>query len=408
MFQTVIPFRPMRSRGYILLPLLVAATFVLANSATAQYTAPGPKGKASAQTLRVLPMVPHPIDNAAIDSAKQFGGARALPDSFYIAAEKHLSNIKQLSFSGENAEAYLSPDEKHVSFQARSIRKGTETCDQIYTMTIPDGKIVRRVSTGLGRTTCSYYLPSGDRILFASTHNRNFGNCPPPPDQSKGYVWPIYGGFDIFITDTLGQLRGRLTEDDSIYNAEATVSPKGDRIVFTSTSDGDLDLYSMKLDGSDVRRLTDEPGYDGGAFFSPDGSKIIYRASHPTGDELAEYKSLLKEGLVRPHNLEIYVMNADGTDKHQVTHLNAGSFAPYWHPDGHHVIFSSNYADPQHRDFDLFMIDIDGTGLERITYSKDFDGFPVFTRDGKHLIFCSNRNASEPHNTNIFIADWRD
>jgi TolB protein len=387
--------------------LLVIAILSIATHASAQLTGPG-KSQAKGTTLRVVPMVARAMDNAAIDSSRQFGGAKALPDSMMLASEKHLSHITQLTFSGENAEAYLSPDEKHVSFQARSIRKGTETCDQIYTMSIPDGKLVKRVSTGLGRTTCSYYLPSGDQVLFASTHNHNYGNCPPLPDQSKGYVWPIYGGFDIFIADTVGQLRGRLTEQDTVYNAEATVSPKGDRIVFTSTRDGDLELYSMKLDGSDVRRLTNEPGYDGGAFFSPDGSKIVYRASHPKGEELKEYASLLKEGLVRPHNLEIFVMDADGSNKHQVTHLDAASFAPYWHPDGKHIIFSSNYADPQRRDFDLFMIGTDGTGLERITYSKEFDGFPVFTKDGKHLIFCSNRNASEPRSTNIFFADWKD
>ena len=392
---------------------VLLGSFFFIGSAQAQYTAPAhPYGDTTKRTLKLKPLRITPIlkrthDNAMIDSAKQFGGAKPLPKSMYLPEEKHLTNIRQLTFSGENAEAYLSPDEKHVSFQARSITPGTETCDQIYSMTIPDGKTVKRISTGLGRTTCSYYLPSGDRVLFASTHNRNFGNCPPPPDQSKGYVWPIYGGFDIFISDTNGNLKTRLTNDDTVYNAEATVSPVGDRIVFTSTRNGDLDLFSMKVDGSDVRQLTHEPGYDGGAFYSPDGAKIVYRASHPEGDELKEYQSLLKEGLVRPHNLEIYVMNADGSDKRQVTHLNAASFAPYWHPDGKHIIFSSNYADPQRRDFDLYMINIDGTGLERITYSKDFDGFPVFTKDGKHLIFCSNRNGSEPHNTNIFIADWK-
>ena len=392
---------------YLLLFLSVfffpIVTFAQATAPT-QKPADTTKPNYSLTTLRMSPLFVFSMwDNAKVDSAKQFAGIRPLPDSFHYAGEKHLSNIRQLTFEGENAEAYLSPDDKYLCFQAHGTKP--ETCDQIYMMPL-DGSRIRRISQGFGRTTCSYFYPSGDTILFASTHAVYGGACPPPADMSHGYVWPLYRGYDIYLADTTGKPIGRLTNDTSYYDAEATISPKGDRIVFTSTRSGDIDLYSMKLDGTDVKQLTDETGYDGGAFFSPDGKEIVYRASRPQGDELKEYKELLKQGLVKPHQLEIYVMNADGSNKRQVTHLDAASFAPFFLPDGRHIIFASNYKDPKGREFNLFMIKKDGTGLEQITYGGGFNSFPMFTRDGKHLVFCSNRNASHPHNTNIFITDW--
>jgi TolB protein len=393
---------------------LFLASFLFPNIASAQATGPitgaAPKAdttKKHVLTGRMLGMSPiydfSTHDNAAIDMSKQFPGARTLPDSCYYAGEKHLKNIKQLSFEGENAEAYLSPDDKFITFQAHG--KKTGTCDQIYMMPL-DGSRVKRISTGAGRTTCSYFLPGGDKILYSSTQGMYSGSCPPEPDFSKGYVWPLYKAYDIYVADTNGKVLRQITFDTLYYDAESTISPKGDRMVFTSTRSGDIDLYSMKLDGTDPKQLTHEEGYDGGAYYSPDGSEIVYRASRPTGDELTEYRDLLKQGLVKPTKLEIYVMNADGSNKRQVTHLGAASFSPYWLPDGEHIIFSSNYLDPKGRNFDLFMIDKDGTGLERITYGGGFNSFPMFTRDGKKLVFCSNRNGSHPHNTNIFVADW--
>src|ERR1035437_3444168 len=224
--------------------------------------------------------------------------------------------------------------------------------------------------------------------------------------MSHGYVWPIYAGYDIYLADKQGNQIGQLTKNENFYDAEATVSPVGDRIVFTSTRSGDIDLWSMKLDGTDLKQLTTEEGYDGGAYYSPDGKEIVYRASRPQGEALTEYRALLKQGLVKPTELEIWVMNADGTNKRQVTHLGAASFAPYFLPDGKRIIFSSNYMDKKRRSFDLFTIDKDGKHLEQITTGGGFNSFPMFTRDGKHLVFCSNRNASHPHNTNIFVADW--
>jgi Tol biopolymer transport system component len=394
----------------LLLLLFVSIWGGLPSETLAQYTAPAPDTTKKSEhhySLRDVKVAFLPIqdDNSRITVDSQFAGAKALPPSLVNSKEKHLTNIRQLTFGGENAEAYLSPDEKHISFQARSLVDGA--CDQIFTMTL-DGKDVERVSSGHGKTTCSYYLPSGDKVLYASTEAAYAGACPPEPDRSHGYVWSLDPAYDIYVRDTNGTLIGRLTDNSSYYDAEATVSPKGDRIVFTSTRSGDVDLYSMNIDGSDVKQLTDEEGYDGGAFFSQDGSKIVYRASRPVNDELKEYRDLLKQGLIKPHTLELYTMNADGSNKKQVTHSNAASFAPFFFPDAKRIIFSSNMDDPAGREFELYMINTDGSGLERLTYSPGFDGFPIFTADGKHLIFCSNRNSTHPHETNIFIADWVD
>ncbi len=339
-----------------------------------------------------------------IDSAKQFRGPQPLPDSCYYPGEKHLKNIRQYTFEGENAEAYLSPDDKYISFQAHG--KNPNTCDQIYWMPF-DGSYVKRISPGTGRTTCSYIYPGDGVVLYASTMAM-YDACPPQPDFSNGYVWPLYKGYDIYLSDTNGTLVARLMKDTEYYDAEATIAPDGRHIVFTSTRSGDIDLFSMNLNGTGIKQLTHEEGYDGGAFYSPDSKEIVYRASRPKGKGLKEYRELLKQGLVKPHTLEIYVMNADGSRKRQVTHLGGASFAPFFAPDGQHIIFSSNYLDPNGRNFDLFMIKKDGTGLERITYGGGFNSFPMFTKDGKHLIFCSNRNGSHPHNTNIFVADWVD
>jgi len=320
---------------------------------------------------------------------------------------KHLKNVRQLTFGGQNAEAYFSIDDKQLIFQHQG--EGVP-CDQIYTMPVdtPDGKPAtpKLVSTGKGKTTCSYFYPAGDRILFSSTHAAS-PDCPPRPDYSHGYVWPVHNTYQVYTAKPNGSDLKQLTNAPG-YNAESTITRDGKHIVFTSSRNGNLDIFTMNADGSNVKQLTHELGYNGGPFWSYDGKKIVYRAEHPTTPEaIADFKDLLAQNLIRPGNLELWVMDADGSHKHQVTHNGAANFGPYWFPDGKRIIFASNMADPKNgRDFDLFVINEDGTGLERVTYHPDFDGFPMFTSDGKRLVWASNRNGTQPHETNIFLADW--
>ena len=335
--------------------------------------------------------------------------------SLAFPGERHLHNVRQLTFGGQNAEAYFSADDKFLIFQHQDLASSQSSgvrfpCDQIFTIPVdtPDGKPATPtlVSNGKGRTTCGYFFPTGDRILYSSTFAAS-AECPPKPDYSRGYVWPIYDAYEIYTAKRDGSDLRRLTNSPG-YDAETTISRDGKKLVFTSMRNGDLDIYTMNADGTNDRQLTHELGYDGGPFFSYDGTKIVYRAQHPrTPQEVADYKDLLSRGLIRPGNLEIWVMDADGGHKHQVTHNGAANFAPFWHPDGKRIIFASNVADPKNaRDFDLYIINEDGTGLDRITYYPDFDAFPMFTSDGERLVWASNRNGTVPHETNIFIADW--
>ena len=320
-----------------------------------------------------------------------------------VAEEKHLANITQLTFGGENAEAYFSSNGQKLIFQSKRDHLG---CDQIFTMN-SDGSDVKMVSTGTGRTTCSYFHRGGSKIIYSSTHHEK-RECPPNPDFSQGYVWAIYPTYDIFAANPDGSGLRRMTTTRG-YDAEATISPDGRKIVFTSTRDGDLDIYTMDINGKNVRRLTTELGYDGGPFFSPDGRRIVYRAFHPKTDaEIKRYKERLSNDLIEPNNFEIWVMDSDGSNKKQVTNLGAASFAPFFMPDGKRIIFATNYfaEDSRKRNFELAAIGADGTGLERITFNESFDGFPMFSPDGKKLVFASNRNAAKTGDTNVFIADW--
>lgn len=317
--------------------------------------------------------------------------------------EKHFANVKQLTFGGENAEAYWSADSKQLTLQSTH---GDYKCDQIFTINVDDPKEMKLISTGKGRTTCSYFFPDGKRILFASTHEAK-ADCPAPPDMSQGYVWAVYPDYDIYTATPDGKDIKPLTKAPG-YDAEATISHDGKKIVFTSTRDGDLDLYVMDADGSNVKRLTNEPGYDGGAFFSPDGKQIVYRGFHPVGDDLKEYQDLLKKNLVKPSKMDLFIMDADGSNKRQLTTMGAASFCPFFTNDGQKIIFASNFGDKEkHRNFDLYMVNAeDGTGLERITFYDGFDGFPMFSPDGKKIVWASNRNGKVKGETNIFVADW--
>ena len=315
--------------------------------------------------------------------------------------ERHLRNIEQLTDGGENAEAYFSHDGKRLIFQ--STRDG-RSCDQQYVMRI-DGSHVQRVSSGLGKTTCGYFM-NGDRRIFFASREALEKDCPPRPDPSKGYVWRL-DPFDIYVAHADGSHARRLT-NFGVYSAEGVLSPDGKQIVFTSLKDGDLDIYVMNVDGTNVRQLTHQLGYDGGPWWSPDGKQIVYRANHPqTPEAIATYKDLLAQRLVRPNKMDIWIMNADGSNQHQITNLGAASFGPSWTPDGRKIIFSSNHhTDPKLGNFDLFLINPDGSGIEQITTASTFDGFPMFSPDGKKIVWASNRHDTNPHETNIFIADW--
>lgn len=339
---------------------------------------------------------------AAATLSQDKPSAPAAPASMVFAGEeKFLSNVRQLTFGGQNAEAYWSADGKQIIFQSND--EGRLPCDQIFVMNA-DGSGKRMVSNGKGKTTCSYFFPSGSRILYGSSF-RAAAACPAPPDRSRGYAWAL-DDYDIYTARPDGSDIRSLFSSPA-YDAEATVSRDGKKIVFTSARDGDLEIYSMNADGSGVARLTHAPGYDGGPFYSDDGKRIVYRADHPGNPEdLARYQQNLARGVYAPKGLEIRIMNADGSADHAVTSNGAANFAPYFFPDGRRIIFSSNAGDPSGRDFDLTIVNLDGTGLTQVTHSPDFDGFPMFNSDGTRLVFASNRNGKQPRETNIFVADW--
>ena len=335
-------------------------------------------------------------------------------DQILTSAEAdHLKNVRQLTFGGDNAEAYFSFDGSHLSFQSNNKAWGLK-CDQIFSMKINDaaGDSTYRpamISTGQGRTTCSYYMPDGKHILYASTHEGGV-ECPrePPPRADHKYLWSVYPTYDIYVADIQGKIQKQLTNTPG-YDAEATVSPDGKKIVFTSDRSGDLELWTMNIDGTDQRQVTNGLGYDGGAFFSPDSKRLVFRSSRPKTDSaINEYTSLLKQGLVAPTEMEIYTCNTDGTDLKQITHLGKANWAPYFHPSGKKIIFSSNHKSQRGYDFHLYMIDMESGGIEQITTESIFNAFAMFSPDGKHLVFSSNRNNNGTRDTNVFVAEWVD
>ncbi len=336
--------------------------------------------------------------------------------SFFItmlmaAQEKHLKNLTRLTNGGDNAEAYFSPDGKSVSFQSNNKNWGLH-CDQIFKMDLKDAAKdslykPKLISTGKGRTTCSYIMPNGKDVLYASTHLAG-DSCPPTVEIKGKYLWAVYHSFDIFVSDKKGKVIKQLTNAEG-YDAEATISPKGDKIVFTSIRSGDLELWTMDIDGKNQKQITTGLGYDGGAFFSSDGKRLVFRSSRPkTEKEIKEYKELLSKNLVAPTNMEIYTCNVDGSDLKQVTNLGKANWAPFFHPNGKKIIFSTNHHSKKGYDFQLFMINDDGTGLEQITNESIFNAFPMFSSDGKKLIFSSNRKNHGTRDTNLFIAEWVD
>ncbi len=332
-------------------------------------------------------------------------------DSLIMPGENHFKHIRQMTNGGDNAEAYWSFDDQKLIFQAKNDAWGA-ACDRIYVTGWEDtwhDSPAPMISNGKGRTTCAYFLPGDSTVLYASTHLA-MDTCPPVPERGHGgkYVWPIYPTFDIFVADLNGNILRQLTDSPG-YDAEATVSPKGDKIVFTSDRSGDLELYVMNIDGSDLVQVTNTLGYDGGAFFSPDGTQLVWRASRPTSKEdIKEYKDLLAKGLVEPTDMELFVANIDGSDAHQVTKLGKANWCPFFHPNGKKILFASNHATERGFPFNLYLINVDGTGLEQVTAEDTFSAFPVFSNNGKYLAFSSNRNNGGTRDTNLFIAEWQD
>jgi len=338
--------------------------------------------------------------------AKGKGGVPIPPtaqraDSLIRPGETHFAKLWQLTFGGENAEAYWSSDGTKLIFQ--STRDGYP-CDRQYVLDLETGE-TKLVSTGTGRVTCGYFFDHDRRILYASTHLGS-EQCPQPPDQSHGYVWALTPDYDIFTANADGSSLQRLTHTPG-YDAEATVSVDGQWIVFTSVRDGDLELYSMRTDGTQLKRLTDHPGYDGGAFYSRDGKWICFRASSPTGEALAAYQGLLRQGMVRPSDMDLYVMKADGSARRRITDKPGASFAPYFTPDGRSIVYSSNWETPRGRNFDLFLVGLKGGEPTPVTRDPEFDGFPMFSPDGRWLVFCSNRGGKVRGETNVFLAEWK-
>lgn len=329
--------------------------------------------------------------------------------SIVSAQNNNMKNVRQLTHGGDNAEAYFSPDGRYLTMQVTDPERGVP-CDQIYMLDLskdnPDYKDLKLISTGEGRTTCSFFMPDGKHILYASTHKDDKA-CPPPAEHINGkYIWPIYPGFDIFVADLNGKIVQQLTNDPG-YDAEAVLSPDGKKIAFTSLRSGDLEIYTMNVDGTNVKQITFGLGYDGGAFFSHDGKKLVFRSSRPkTPEDIQEYKDLLAKGLVMPTNMEIYTCNIDGSNLKQITHLGKANWSPYFLPDDSRIIFSSNHHSNHGFDFQLFTIDTNGRDLRQVTYESQFNAFPMFSPDGNHISFSSNRNYDKPKETDVFIADW--
>lgn len=334
-----------------------------------------------------------------------------IADTLHYPEETHFKNLRQLTFGGDNAEAYFSYDGKYLIFQKTYAKEGIP-CDQIYIGKIPtkpeEPFVPKLVSTGTGRTTCAYWLPDGKHFVYASTHLGS-KDCPPVPDRSKygnKYIWPLYPSYDIFLADTNGVIVKQLTNAKG-YDAEATISPDGKKMIYTSDKDGDLELYIMDLKTGKEKRITHDIGYDGGAWFSPDGKKIIWRASRPkTAEEISSYKELLAEHLVAPTNMEVFTANADGSNIKQITSLGQANWAPIFMPDSKRILFASNHEYRRGFPFNLYMMNGDGSNRVKISRDKGFDAFAMFSYDGKKIVFCSNRNNGGTRDTNIFVADW--
>lgn len=358
--------------------------------------------------MKIITIVSLSLLWLSCSSSRQANQTTPVYDTLAYPEEIHFKNLKQLTFGGENAEAYWSQDGRSVVFQRTAPKDGL-LCDQIFIADVKEGRLVnhRMVSTGKGRTTCGFFTANGKHIVYASTHESS-DDCPPLPDRSQHgnkYIWPVYDSYDIYMADRNGKIVKKLTDTPG-YDAEATLSPDGKKMVFTSMRNGDLDLYMMDLESGATKQITTELGYDGGAWFSHDGKQIVWRASRPsTVEAIQEYKELLQQGLVAPTQMEVFIANADGSHARQITNLGQANWAPNFLPDGR-IIFCSNHEFKRGFPFNMYIINPDGSGLQKISHDSTFDAFPMISYDGKKIIFSSNRHNGGSHDTNIFIADW--
>ncbi len=258
-------------------------------------------------------------------------------DTLRFAGESHLRNIRQLTFGGNNAEAYWSFNNNQLIFQSDWNKINRQPCDQIFKMNVDgspqeNGKQYSLISTGKGRTTCSYFLNNG-KVVYASTHESG-DKCPESEMFAAGrYVWPLHKSYEIYIANNDGTDPKILIGGEG-YDAEATVSPDGKYVIFTSTRSGDLELWRYEIKTKKYLQLTNILGYDGGAFFSRDSKHIVWRASRPQGLEAESYKKLLADGYVEPKELNIFMADIDGKNAKQVTKLPGANWAPFFHPDG--------------------------------------------------------------------------
>ena len=306
--------------------------------------------------------------------------------------QRSLKNIKQITFPSmgfeKAGEAYFSPNGENIVFQA--VPKG-EKQYQIYVMNLNEG-VPHMVSTGKGACTCAYFRPDGKKIIFASSHEDPALNNPEYNGETPGYKrdggeysWAFTPYMNIYEANPDGsELKALTTGPD--YHAECAYSSDGSRIVFACNKDGTMNLYIMNADGTDEKQVTyTNFCYNGGSFFSPDGSQIIFRA-----DRQAR------------HYLQIYVINSDGTNERQLTNNQAVNWAPYWHPNGKIIAFTTSLHGHAH--YEIYGMNIETGAVCRLTHNASFDGLPVFSLDGQHMMWTSKRG---PDNTcQIFLADF--
>jgi len=358
---------------------------------------------------------------APAPAGSKFGQGRAEPagpmrrvDHLIEKGEAHFKHLWQVTSGGENTRPRWSPDGDQIAYQFSNLALGIE-CDLVRVQDLDTGRL-DRVSSGNGVSNVGGYLKGGRQVIFASTHAIQ-SDCPAPPDQALGHVRSLDPAYDLYVVD-LDSHDSRVVVDDAGHDAQASVSPGGDRIVFCSLRSGDAELWSCDSNGGELRQLTRSPGHEADPQWSADGSRIVFAATDfdPLREDahLGKYRDQLARWSAAPGSMKIEVMAADGAERRTVTAPGKANWDPCFTPDGQRIVFVSNHhGEGQHpTSYDLFLVDLDGSNLERVTYfdegiGRQFDGFPSFSADGRYLAFSSNRGAGQIGETNVFVAEWR-